>query len=162
MPDLVDPAEFGIAVQKWWYNIQPAFRKSDSPLPAAIFVNPNPASEDDWKELRKGGQNGIVSLLIMLFWWGKGQAKKSQWQDDSSIQWTAMIMDVSRCLEAIGSSIRQKGKKRKGEASKVSMKRYASSNSNIILTIDFSVVRVLVKQRLELVASHLPFNVLMM
>lgn len=135
MPDLMDPAEFGIAVQKWWCDMQPSFRKCDSLMPAAIFVNPTlSGNSDDWKDLRKGGQNGLVSLLVMLLWWGRGLARRTQWQDDSSPQWLATVVDVSRCLELIGASLGHNGKKRKVEARKETAKWCVSQ----ILSISFN------------------------
>lgn len=126
IPAVMDPAEFGIAVQKWWCIIQPSFRKCpDSTMPAAVFANPAPSVDgDDWKDLRKGGQNGLVSVLIMLFWWGRSLAKRTQWQDDSSSWWVATVVDVTQCLRTIGASSGHNGKKRKVEARKRGTKRY--------------------------------------
>ncbi|PPR05571.1 hypothetical protein CVT26_008740, partial [Gymnopilus dilepis] len=109
-PTWSDPAEFGAALQKWWYEIQPAFRKSTSGRPAPIFINPSATlSTDDWKELRKGGQNGLVVLMTMLCWWGQSLERRTQWQTDSSMDWKAMVVDVSLCLRSIAAELRKGG-----------------------------------------------------
>jgi hypothetical protein len=125
MPVLIDPAEFGISLQKWWCDIQPAFRKSNSGMPAAVFMNPTPSNNtDDWKELRKGGPNGLIVLITMLLWWGQGLERQTQWQDDSGLDWKATVIDVSLCLRSIGASV-SNAKKQKGDnSSKETAKRW--------------------------------------
>lgn len=116
--------------------MQPSYRKSTSGVPAAIFANPTPLADgDDWKDLRKGGPNGLVSVLTMLSWWGKGLSRQTQWQDDSSADWKATVVDVSGCLRSISASVSVTTKKRKVETGKKEgAKRYMSPESPSIFS----------------------------
>lgn len=96
-PSIVDAAEFGIAIQGWWNSIQPSFRKSDTGIPTTIYSSPT-GDKHTWASLRKGGPNGLISLLTLLLWWGQALAKQSQWQTDSSPDWKHMVLDVTKCL----------------------------------------------------------------
>ncbi|KAK0492141.1 hypothetical protein EDD18DRAFT_1109231 [Armillaria luteobubalina] len=44
----------------------------------------------------KGGQNGIVSILIGLMWWGQGTLKV----EDRAL-WMEMVVDVNKCIQNI-------------------------------------------------------------
>ncbi|TEB25842.1 hypothetical protein FA13DRAFT_1573341, partial [Coprinellus micaceus] len=70
IPSIDDPAEFGFAVAKWWSSIQPSFRASGNAFPLPVYSDPNHSDEQDtWAHLRQGGQNGFVSIVIMMAWW---------------------------------------------------------------------------------------------
>ena len=104
IPSIDDAAEFGIAIQGWWNSIQPSFRKSDpTGVPSAIYSCPT-GDQNAWVSLRKGGPNGLISLLTLLLWWGQALAKQSQWQSDSSPDWKNMVLDVTKCLNAMKDS----------------------------------------------------------
>lgn len=99
-PSIVDAAEFGTALQGWWNCIQPSFRKSDSGIPTAVYSCPM-GDQHAWDSLRKGGPNGLISLLMLLLWWGQALAKQSQWQIDSTSDWNHMVLDVTKCLNTM-------------------------------------------------------------
>jgi hypothetical protein len=111
-PSIVDAAEFGIALQGWWNSIQPSFRKSDTGIPNDVYSCPT-GDQDAWALLRKGGPNGLISLLTLLLWWGQALVKKYQWQIDSSSDWKRMVLDVTRCLNTMKDSNEPAGLKRK-------------------------------------------------
>ncbi|KAF8815164.1 hypothetical protein BYT27DRAFT_7230301 [Phlegmacium glaucopus] len=102
-PSISDAAEFGIAIQGWWNSIQPSFRKSDTGTPTTIYSCPT-GDQHAWVSLRKGGPNGLISLLTLLVWWGQSLAKQSQWQIDSAPDWKHMVLDVTKCLNAMKDS----------------------------------------------------------
>ncbi|KAF9525846.1 hypothetical protein CPB83DRAFT_750027, partial [Crepidotus variabilis] len=62
-----DSAEFGHALVHWWNNIQPSFRQNNTGMPKPTYSSPQ--MQDPWNQLRRAGQNGLVSVLIMLAWW---------------------------------------------------------------------------------------------
>jgi hypothetical protein len=101
---ILNTAEFGIALQGWWNSIQPSFRKSDTGIPTSVYACPTDQHRDAWVLLRKGGPNGLISLLTLLLWWGQALAKQSQWQTDSSPDWKHMVLDVTKCLNAMKDS----------------------------------------------------------
>ncbi|KAF8151296.1 hypothetical protein B0H34DRAFT_709440 [Crassisporium funariophilum] len=102
-PPIEDPLEFGYAVMAWWKAMQPAFRDSSDMLPKAVYDSPESESlnVDEWAALRKGGPNGMVSVMTLLVWWGQRMkiGPGSQWQETSEPHWRACIEDVHCCLE---------------------------------------------------------------
>jgi hypothetical protein len=108
-----DAVEFGIAIQGWWNSIQPSFRKLDTGIPTAIYSCPT-GDQHAWAPLRKGGPNGLISLLTLLLWWGQALAKQSQWQIDSSPDWKRTVLDVTECLITMKNLNGPAGQKRKG------------------------------------------------
>ncbi|KAF8882628.1 hypothetical protein CPB84DRAFT_1851182 [Gymnopilus junonius] len=49
--------------KNWWTILQPEWQTSDS----AILLK---ECDSDWESLRKPGQNGIISIIVGLFYWG--------------------------------------------------------------------------------------------
>ncbi|KAI0054744.1 hypothetical protein BV25DRAFT_1778540, partial [Artomyces pyxidatus] len=48
----------------WWANLQPPTRARD----AAGVLSRN-TTELDWDLLRRGGKNGVLSVMVALAWW---------------------------------------------------------------------------------------------
>ena len=107
-PTISDPAEFGIAVTKWWHGMQPDFCKSEQDQPLCTYTAPTAVA---WDPLRKGGPNGLVSVLMMAVWWGQSLAARTRWQDDSSGQWKSFIIDLRRTLSAMTNSCVERKKR---------------------------------------------------
>jgi hypothetical protein len=107
-----------MAVKGWWNSIQPSFRKSDTGTPTAVYSCPT-GDQNAWASLRKGGPNGLISLLTLLLWWGQALAKRTQWEFDTSIDWKHVVLDVTKCLNVMRDS--------NGSAS--SLKRKATTTS---------------------------------
>ena len=87
MPVIKDVELFGIVCMKWWHKIQPHFRQNGSellPLPNLVQIE---ADGDPWANLRKGGPNGLIVVILLLSWWGQhavpsaDAAKLKQWHD---------------------------------------------------------------------------------
>ncbi|SJL12519.1 uncharacterized protein ARMOST_15946 [Armillaria ostoyae] len=78
--------QFGHSMVTWWNSIQPTWRQSVEGLPL-------PKYDELFACLRKGGQNGIVTVIFGLFWWRKNL--------DGSSQWHALVTDVSNTLDAL-------------------------------------------------------------
>ncbi|KAI0037307.1 hypothetical protein FA95DRAFT_1470623, partial [Auriscalpium vulgare] len=59
-------AAFGKRWRSWWSVMQPEWRRAAAqPWP---MVREN-REDEPWDELRKGGQNGFVLILLTLVWW---------------------------------------------------------------------------------------------
>ncbi|KAK0466630.1 hypothetical protein IW261DRAFT_1346529 [Armillaria novae-zelandiae] len=85
------PATFSTDLLAWWNALQPGWRRSDTgPLP----LNDYGGALD--KALRKGGPNGIVTVLIALMWWGQGKLSAEE-----DALWRAMVADVKACVHAL-------------------------------------------------------------
>ncbi|KAF8875709.1 hypothetical protein BD779DRAFT_1678122 [Infundibulicybe gibba] len=101
----LDIEDFGIAFVKWWHRMQPSFRHSDDLLPAEVYTPADGNNDDVWARLRKGGPNGLVCILTMLGWWGRGGSADPNWK--------AAAIDIRRTLEHMMTV----GTKRMGEDS---------------------------------------------
>ncbi|KAG6834882.1 hypothetical protein H0H93_006675, partial [Arthromyces matolae] len=98
-PAIRDPMEFGLAVVNWWKEIQPPVRQASATLmPVAIKDIPN-LNENMWTALRKGGPNGMITLVTLLAWWGQRAIIGNQYQEDSTALWKECVVDVRTCLE---------------------------------------------------------------
>lgn len=97
-PPIKDVELFGITFMKWWHQIQPHFRQNGAellPLP-----NLTPTSDGDgssWVNIRKGGPNGFVVIILLLSWWGQcavsGTETETQWRDTTA--------DVRRVIQTM-------------------------------------------------------------
>ncbi|KAF8873306.1 hypothetical protein BD779DRAFT_1451980 [Infundibulicybe gibba] len=96
VPDLVralDIEDFGVAFVKWWHRMQPSFRHRDNILPAEVYTLADGNNDDIWARLHKGGPSGLVSVLTMLGWWGRGGSADPNWK--------AATIDIRRVLECM-------------------------------------------------------------
>lgn len=94
--------------------MQPTFRRSNSGVPQKLYSAPN--EDHAWVSLKKGGANGLVSVLTLLSWWGRSLRTASQWQRDSSNDWDEIVQDVTESFKAM-KGIVAVGPKRKGAPS---------------------------------------------
>jgi hypothetical protein len=91
-----DAAEFGLTVLRWWNAIQPQFcQSSEGEMPRPTYVS-DTALGDVWSSLRKGGPNGLVTVVILLAWWGTAVQTVPAFTKDSCPEWGAMVQDVNR------------------------------------------------------------------
>lgn len=81
-----DIDQFGNAMITWWNSIQPTWRQNAEGLPLRKY-------DESFACLRKGGQNGIVTVIFGLFWWRKNL--------NGSSQWLTLVTDVSNMLDAL-------------------------------------------------------------
>lgn len=103
MPAIQGPLEFGIAVMAWWNDIQPEFRKGEGGNPRAVYDTD--AAKDPWSGLQKGGTNSLVCVLTLLVWWGQCAGVHSKWQDSLLPLWKAAVLDMTRCMEKMLTSM---------------------------------------------------------
>ena len=61
-PDIPNVASFEREFRTWWISLQPTWRVSEGTIIAG--------GRGDWDILRKSGQNGLVCVLVGLFYWG--------------------------------------------------------------------------------------------
>ncbi|KAI0039149.1 hypothetical protein FA95DRAFT_1456158, partial [Auriscalpium vulgare] len=64
-PAIKNAAKFGRAWREWWTKMNPAWRVGARDWPLGRVV----VAEETWPELRKGGRNGFVLVLLTLVWW---------------------------------------------------------------------------------------------
>ncbi|TEB31117.1 hypothetical protein FA13DRAFT_1852294 [Coprinellus micaceus] len=100
-PPIHNPAEIGIEIVKWWSSIQPPFRFSlTDPYPLPVLADPrNGEGSDSWVHLRKSGPNGIISVVMLVAWWGHAAlTATTQFQEDSSAVWKRVVADLTSVL----------------------------------------------------------------
>ena len=115
-PKIADPAEFGTAFVKWWNAMQPAFRQSPDGMPQAFYSPPATDGKNAWAQLQRAGPNGLVTVMVLLFWWGTSLETRSRWQDDSSSSWAEAVKDVAQTLQSLKEASGSRSKKRKATA----------------------------------------------
>ncbi|KAJ3524045.1 hypothetical protein NMY22_g11175 [Coprinellus aureogranulatus] len=111
IPKIDQPAEFGLAMLKWWYNIQPPFRSSTNNFPGPMFEDPS-YEGDPWVAIRKSGPNGFVVLMTLMSWWGRSLSNRNSFVDDSRPAWNLLVDDIRRCLVEMVKPVLQVGAKR--------------------------------------------------
>ncbi|KAK0498121.1 hypothetical protein EDD18DRAFT_1350743 [Armillaria luteobubalina] len=83
------PVGFSTELCKWWNAMQPIWHQNKAgilPLPVYDRLLQ--------KNLRKGGQNGMVTVLIGLMWWGQGTLEV-----EDRVLWMEMVVDVDKCIQ---------------------------------------------------------------
>ena len=87
---------------KWWKSLQHPARIG---LPTDVLPVPvyhEATVSDMWATIRKFGGNGLVSLMALMFWWGRAAANPSgQFQFDSRINWNSMLADIDMSFDAL-------------------------------------------------------------
>lgn len=96
MPPLPDLGKYSTDFWAWWIALQPTWRVITAPLDTPT---PLPSQEiaGSWHELDKPGQNGFLSVIGALNWWGK--ACQDQCVDD--VSWLAAVADVQWVMERL-------------------------------------------------------------
>ncbi|KAJ3505518.1 hypothetical protein NMY22_g17558 [Coprinellus aureogranulatus] len=110
-PKIENPAEFGLTILKWWYNIQPPFRASDNGFPSATFTDPTYVG-DPWSAIRKSGPNGFVVVMMLMLWWGRSLSSRSAFTPDSRPSWNFLLKDICLCLAEMAKPIPKVAAKR--------------------------------------------------
>ncbi|KAK0478021.1 hypothetical protein EDD18DRAFT_1377840 [Armillaria luteobubalina] len=82
-----DPSRYGVQLIDWWNHLNPAWRRSKTGLPQSDYSK-------SLKCLRKGGRQGIVTIIFGLFWWGHACHGTEQ-------LWQRMVEDVSKTIDVL-------------------------------------------------------------
>ncbi|KAJ7829917.1 hypothetical protein B0H13DRAFT_1655418 [Mycena leptocephala] len=98
-PAIGDLKRFGESWWKWWEELQPSWRVQDGDAgkfkrrayPVALVSN--------WKTLRAPGQNGVLSVVASLYWWGK--KVQIAGEDDDRESWAEAVADVEWMLHGL-------------------------------------------------------------
>ncbi|KAJ7160859.1 hypothetical protein C8R46DRAFT_905053 [Mycena filopes] len=79
MVPITDVASFGKEWWSWWQGMQPSWRGERGERVAA--------EQADWGHLVQPGQNGMLSVVAALYWWGhaekaaEGGAGSAEWEE---------------------------------------------------------------------------------
>ncbi|EIW81620.1 hypothetical protein CONPUDRAFT_154151 [Coniophora puteana RWD-64-598 SS2] len=96
-PTLRDPQQFAKGWWAWWAHIQPQWRHIAAPSDS---VAPRLSREDgDWSAFDKPGQNGFLSVIVALKWWGSETSESSK-----DPLWEAAAEDVRWVMGCVAQS----------------------------------------------------------
>ncbi|KAL0948675.1 hypothetical protein HGRIS_010476 [Hohenbuehelia grisea] len=102
---VIKASEFGSQLQRWWLNLQPAWRKEgydgDWPLPR----NPPPLNvANPWQSLQQHGPNGLLYILLALAWWVKALGTEEEHQ-----QFDEVLIDVHWVITHLALAVKKGG-----------------------------------------------------
>ncbi len=99
-PAVKDYSQFATDMVDWWNQLNPSWRRSlTRGLPRPDYTSKSLLS------LRKGGQHGLVTVILGLYWWRHGR----QSPEDT---WLGMVNDVAKTIDIILRPERKRGQKR--------------------------------------------------
>jgi hypothetical protein len=93
-PVIDNPMMYAKSWLMWWMSIQPQWQKGPGPLPLPIYSSDGAG----WGVLQSSGENGFLSVIMSLLWWG---------QADHGKEWNMVLLDISWCLEHMSASEKQ-------------------------------------------------------
>ncbi|TRM59968.1 hypothetical protein BD626DRAFT_408314 [Schizophyllum amplum] len=96
MPTVVDADTFSTELWAWWAAMQPAWRNVD---PAGQREPERQVHEDDWgAALEVRGQNGMLSVVACLCWWGNVLGSRTT---PNARSWLRLLDDVTWVCEQL-------------------------------------------------------------
>ncbi|KAJ7073546.1 hypothetical protein B0H15DRAFT_792692 [Mycena belliarum] len=99
-PEIKLLSDFDMTWWSWWGNLQPGWRRKDMQTPGRFVRDTYPEDgRDTWDTLRHPGQNGVLSLVATLYWWGMKVAADGGRADQES--WTEAVTDVKWMLSGL-------------------------------------------------------------
>ncbi|KAF9020357.1 hypothetical protein BDZ89DRAFT_1138694 [Hymenopellis radicata] len=95
-PEIKNIDTYGSTWRDWWNGIQHPLRRRmvKSPLPVAEY------KPEQLVPLRCGGELGLVTVLLGLFWWG-ALLGSSKHRDVQLKLWSAAVTDFQKCVEVM-------------------------------------------------------------
>ena len=90
-PVIGNLVKYESAFWKWWSGIQPEWRVEDEELVRERLVG-------DWEPLQRPGMNGIVSVMVALFYWGLAVLKKGRGRRDG---WLSAVEDCCAAFKEL-------------------------------------------------------------
>ncbi|KAJ7704261.1 hypothetical protein B0H16DRAFT_1346804 [Mycena metata] len=98
-PNIGTSAEFATEWWTWWGLLQPAWRTRDAKNPLRFLRTGYPATHGDWGVLRQPGQNGVLSLVAGVYWWGKKLLVENRSEDRES--WEEAVADLKWVVDGL-------------------------------------------------------------
>jgi hypothetical protein len=99
MPTIKDPTALARSFWAWWKGLQPSWREASDvsgPLTSAHRV-----INGDWAVLDRPGQNGFLSVLAVLSWWGRAVVVDEGSAVLLSHEWREACADVQWVMQSM-------------------------------------------------------------
>ncbi|KAJ7429655.1 hypothetical protein B0H11DRAFT_1662857, partial [Mycena galericulata] len=90
-PVVNDPEKYAAAWWAWWNSLQPEWRTMEADGKTWVVGG---AYGSDWETLSYWGQNGLLSVVASLYFWGCSVAESPQLE-----AWEDAVNDVSWIME---------------------------------------------------------------
>ncbi|KAJ6454924.1 hypothetical protein C8R47DRAFT_996975 [Mycena vitilis] len=98
-PVVSDPAQFAAGWNQWWDGLQPPWRERGEDGYWKVGGSWGP--DDQWDPLEAPGQNGCLSVVASLFFWGRAVLSVP-----AAVEaWERALFDVTWMLEGLAASI---------------------------------------------------------
>ncbi|KAK0493511.1 hypothetical protein EDD18DRAFT_1356433 [Armillaria luteobubalina] len=85
-PVIPESSVYTTAMVEWWNQINPVWRRSTNELPKPDYSKPITS-------IRRGGRQGIVTLVFGLYWWGRLCRESGLWSE--------MVDDVTKAIDTL-------------------------------------------------------------
>ncbi|KAJ7601819.1 hypothetical protein DFH06DRAFT_1024704, partial [Mycena polygramma] len=89
---------YGKIWKEWWDSLQPPWRTKD----ADGRYSTGTEYGDEWGTLAIPGQNGTLSVVASLYFWGSSRRTPASMPDGIQEDWEAAVLDVAWMLEGLG------------------------------------------------------------
>ncbi|CAA7268955.1 unnamed protein product [Cyclocybe aegerita] len=90
-PQIPNVGKYGAQFWRWWAGLQPSWRRDED---GDVVMG---AVEGDWEPLRRPGVNGLLSVLVALFFWG-GKVQKTRVAKE---KWLLAVKDVHLAMSKV-------------------------------------------------------------
>ncbi|KAJ7617531.1 hypothetical protein DFH06DRAFT_1012564, partial [Mycena polygramma] len=115
---VVDLAAYAKRWWRWWDSLQPAWRKRRAN--GQWEMSAEYRKEWEWNELAFPGQNGCISVVASLYFWGTSRSALGgggQWTGHARGEWDRAVQDAVWTLEGLEQTLPEVKKKGKGRVS---------------------------------------------
>ncbi|KAL1669782.1 hypothetical protein GGF50DRAFT_43470 [Schizophyllum commune] len=90
LPAVINVDNFGKSVKAWWEAMQPSWRKD---AVTGLLRSRRPRPGETWGvPLEVRGQNGMLSVVVCVCWWGLALGRAS---DEGRASWVRLTTDVA-------------------------------------------------------------------
>ncbi|KAJ7846660.1 hypothetical protein B0H13DRAFT_1646553 [Mycena leptocephala] len=95
--DVRDLEGYGKIWSTWWDSLQPAWRTKEADGRYSIGTEYG----EDWGVLAIPGQNGSLTVVAGLYFWGSARRTPASVPDGMQEEWEAAVLDVAWMLEGL-------------------------------------------------------------
>ncbi|KAJ7734410.1 hypothetical protein B0H16DRAFT_1246416, partial [Mycena metata] len=91
-PPIKNAAAFAASWMRWWYALNPTWRRGDGGIDS--MAREGGGEEGEWDAVDVRGGNGLLSVLVCLKWWRNALEEETK-------DWVMAVADVTWVLEQL-------------------------------------------------------------